>query len=204
MNSRKRVALKLSSLTAESKVTKTQGIIDAMQASGNFPASDMPINYANLQTIVDNLHNAILATNTGTVQSTSVMHEKERMLISAFNVVKAHVEFVANNSVDAQGIILSAGMQVAVSNGSNGVTTLTLEAGGNGKVVIKVPRGPDEKAFVFEASTDGASFTKVKSSTLTKVEISGYTPGSTLYVRYFGINKQGETAISEVKSLIVL
>lgn len=204
MNVRKKSALKLSSLTAESKVTKTQGIIDAMQASGNFPASDMPINYSNLQTIIDNLHNAIIAANAGTVQSTSAMHEQERILISAFNVIKAHVDYVANNSVDAEGVILSAGLQVAALAGSSGVTILTLEAQGNGKVVIKVPRGPDEKAFVFEVSTDGTSFTKVKSSTLTKVEISGYTPGSTIYVRYYAINKQGETALSEIKSTIVL
>ena len=199
-----KAALKLSSLTPESKVTKAQGIIDAMQASGNYPASDMPITYGRLQTLVDNLHNAILASNAGTSTSISTMHEQERILISAFNLIKAHVEFVANNTVDPTSMITSAGLQIAVSGGASGVSELTLETAGNGGVVIKVPRGPDEKAFVFEVSTDGTSFTKVKSSSLTKVTISPYTPGNTIYVRYYAITKVGETAISQVKSIIVL
>ena len=204
MSNRKKAALKLNSLTPESKVTKAQGILDAMQASGNFPANNMPMSYSSLQTIIDNLHNAILATNTGTTTSTSNMHEQERILMSAYNLIKAHVEFVANSSVDASGIIVSAGMQVAVTGGANAVTVLTLEASGNGEVIIKVPRGQDEKAFIFEASTDGTAFSKVRSSTLTKVTISGYSPGSTIYVRYFAINKIGETTTSQVVSAIVL
>src|SRR3989344_8681991 len=119
MSNRKKAALKLNSLTPESKVTKAQGILDAMQASGNFPANNMPMSYSSLQTIIDNLHNAILATNTGTTTSTSNMHEQERILMSAYNLIKAHVEFVANSSVDASGIIVSAGMQVAVTGGAN-------------------------------------------------------------------------------------
>lgn len=204
MITRKKPALKLSSLTPESKVTKAQGIIDAMSASANFPDSTMPMPYATIQTLVNNLQNSILATNAGTTTSTNNMHEQERILISAFNLIKAHVEIVANAHADPVGIILSAGMQVADNGGGSGVTELTLEAAGSGEVVIKVPRGPDEKAFIYEVSLDGTSFTKVRTSTLTKVTVGGYTPGSTLYVRYHAINKLGETPDSMVKTVIVL
>lgn len=204
MSSRVKAALKLSSLTPESKVTKAQGIIDAMQASANFPAADMPINYSNLQSMIDNLHNAIIATNAGTVIATSNMHDAERMLISTFNVIKAHVELVANSLPDPSGVILSANLQVAINGGGSGVTELTLEAIGSGSILIKIPRATDEKAFIYEVSTDGTNFSKVRASTLTKVTIGGYTPASTIYVRYYAINKIGETPVSQVKSIIVL
>src|ERR1700741_920267 len=91
-------ALKLSSLTPESKVTKTEGILDNMENSGNFPNNQMPITYSSGRSLINNLRNAILATNNGTVNSTAVMHEQERILVSAFNLIKAHVDFVANTS----------------------------------------------------------------------------------------------------------
>ena len=50
----------------------------------------------------------------------------------------------------------------------------------------------------------GATFLRVRSSTLTKVTISGYTPGSTIYVRYHAIDKVGETALSGVKGTLGL
>lgn len=203
MSTRLKAAMRLSNLTPDSKVTRAQGIIDAMQASGNFPDNEMTVSYSRLQTLIDNLHNAILATNAGTTSSTTNMHEQERILLSAFNLVKAHVEYVANNSLDAATIITSAGMQVAVTGGANAVTELTLEAIGNGTITVKVPRGKDEKAFIFELSTDGTSFTKIICSALTKVNIANLTPASTVYIRYSAISKTGEGAISQAKSVIV-
>lgn len=204
MNSKQKVALKLSGLTPESKVTKAQGILDAMQASGNFPASDMPISYTKLQSAIDNLHNAILATNSGTPLATSAMHDAERVLINYFNVIKAHVEMLANSLPDAVSVILSAGMQVVVNGGPNAVSELTLEAAGAGNVVVRVPRGKDEKAFVFEISTDGTNFSKLRSSTLTKITIGGYAPGSTISMRYYAIVKTGDTPVSAAKSIMVV
>lgn len=205
MNTRIKAALKLNGLTPESKVTKAQGIINAMQASGNFPAGSMPITYSNLQTIIDNLHTAILATNDGGSSSVSNMHEQERILVGAFNLIKSHVEFVANNNVDPATTITSAGLQVVPNGGFNGVSELTLAAAGNGTVTVRIPRGQDEKAFVFEKSTDGgASFSKAASSSLTKISIGGLQPASTVHVRYYAIGKNGEGAMSQAKYIIVL
>ncbi len=204
MSTRVRAAIKLGSLTPEGKVTKTQGILDAMQASGNFPLSDMPITYSTLQTLVDNLHNAIIATNSGSPSATSNMHEQERVLVNAFNFIKSHVEYVANNTLDPATMIVSAGMQVATQGGANGVTELTLEALGNGKLQVRIPRGTDEKAFVYEISADGATFNKATSSSLTKITISNLQPASTIYIRYYAIGKNGEGAISQVKNVIVV
>ncbi|MCD6066304.1 MAG: hypothetical protein K0S33_1130 [Bacteroidetes bacterium] len=136
--------------------------------------------------MIDNLHNAILTTNSGVAGSTSDMHGKERMLVTAFNLIKAHVEYVANQNPDAETYITSAGMQVMQSGGASPVSELTLDAPGNGVVIVRVPRGIGEKAFVYEMSTDNTGFTKVTSSTLAKITISAQQPGSTLYVHGVG------------------
>ncbi len=200
-----KAVLGLSTLTPADKVVKSQNIKDNMQSSGNFLASSMPITYVILQSFITNLHNAIVAATNGTPTDTAYMHEQERILVVAFNLVKAHVEMVANASgSNAASIITSAGMQVAASGGTNAITELSVTALGNGKVQVRVPRQTGEKAFVFESSTDNATWVEFTSSTETKVTLSGQTPSSTVYVRYYAINKTGKTPYSQSKSAIVL
>lgn len=196
--------LGFSNLSPEGKVIKAQSIKDSMQASGNFAASSMPITYPAIQTIITNLHTAVVTANNGTTTDTSFMHEQERILVSAFNFIKSHVEFVANNASDAATVIVAAGMQVAASGGATGVTTLTLDALGNGILQVRVPRQTDEKAFVYEYSADGTTWVELTSSSLTKVTLASQTPGATIYVRYYGISKTGKGAYSQSKSAIVL
>jgi hypothetical protein len=204
MNSRKKASLKLSSLTPEAKKIKAQSIKDSMQASVNF--TNPPLPYVDVQTLIDDFGASITQANSNgaTAEDTRNMHEQEKLLVSAFNMLKMHVEFVANNSLDPEAVILSAGMQVAINGGANAVAELTLDAGGGGTVVIRVPRGPEEKAFVFEISNDGVSYSRLRSSTLTKVTISGYTAGSTIYIRYFAITKNGDGVVSAAKSVMVV
>lgn len=204
MKTRTRVAMKLNSLSAEGKVTKAQSIKDAMQSSGNFAASTMPISYPAVQTLITNLHSAVVAADNGTTTDTSHMHEQERILISAFNFIKSYVEMVANNNVDPITIIASAGMQVAINGGQNAVTELTLDATGNGTLQVRVPRLTDEKAFVFESSTDGTTWLEFASSTLTKAELKQQAPGTLVYIRYLAINKTGKSAYSTIKNAIVV
>ena|SRR3989344_5983994 len=104
--------------------------------------------------------------------------------------------------LDPATVIISAGLQVASQGGSNGVTELTLSA--DGKLTIRVPRGKNEKAFVYETSSDGATFSKAASSSLTKITINNLIAASTIYVRYYAISKIGESAVSQAKSVIVL
>ena len=197
--------LGLSTLTPSEKVVKSQNIKDNMQSSGNFLASNMPITYLILQNLITNLHNAIVAATNGTPADTAYMREQERMLVVAFNVIKAHVEMVANASgSNAASIITSAGMQVAASGGTNAITELTVTALGNGKMQIRVPRQPGEKAFIFESSADGTTWVEFAVGTETKVSLDNQTPGSTVYIRYYAINKTGKSAYSQSKSAIAL
>ncbi len=197
--------LGLSKLSPADKVIKSQNIKDSMQSSGNFLASNMPITYLILQTLITDLHNAIIAAANGTPTDTAYMHEQERMLVNAFNLIKSHVEMVANNnSANAASIITSAGMQVATLGGSNAVSELTLEALGNGKIKIRVPRQTGEKAFIFESSTDNITWTEVLFSSNTTITLSSQIPVSTIYIRYSAISKTGKGASSQSKSVVVL
>ena len=197
--------LGFSKLSPADKAIKAQNIKDSMQSSGNFLASNMPITYLILQTLITNLHNAIIAATNGTPTDTAYMHEQERMLVNAFNLIKSHVEMVANNnSANAVSIITSAGMQVATLGGSNAVSELTLEASGNGKIKIRIPRQAGEKAFIFESSTDNITWVEVLFSSNTTVTLSNQTPVTTLYIRYSAISKTGKGAYSQAKTVVVL
>jgi hypothetical protein len=200
-----RVALKLSNLSAADKVTTAQNIKDSMQSSGNFPASTMPISYPTLQSYITNLHQANIAAINGTPTDTAYMHEQEHILVSALNFLKSHVEYVANtNSANTASIIASAGMQIASTGGNNVVSELTLEAIGNGKLQIRVPRQTNEKAFVFESSADGVTWVEFASNSLTKITLPNQTPGSTVFIRFSAISKTGKSAYSQAKSAIIL
>jgi hypothetical protein len=197
--------LGLSKLSPSDKVVKAQSIKDSMQSSGNFLASNMPITYLILQNLITNLHNAIVAATNGTPTDTAYMHEQERMLVNAFNLIKSHVEMVANNnSANAASIITSAGLQVAIPGGANGVSELTLEAIGNGKIKIRMPRQTGEKAFIIESSADGITWAEVLYTSNTSVTLANQTPVSTIYVRYSSISKTGKGAYSQAKTVVVL
>ncbi len=197
--------LGLSKLSPADKVIKSQNIKDSMQSSGNFLASNMPITYLILQTLITDLHNAIIAAANGTPTDTAYMHEQERMLVNAFNLIKSHVEMVANNnSANAVSIITSAGMQVATLGGSNAVSELTLEALSNGKIKIRIPRQTGEKAFIFESSTDNITWVEVLFTSNTTITLSNQTPVTTVYIRYSAIGKTGKGAVSQAKSVVVL
>jgi hypothetical protein len=205
MSTHLKAVLGLSKKTPETKVTRSQTILDAMQNSGNFADEDLPVSYSNSQSAIDNFGSAIVAANGINASSadTNRMHEEERQLMGIFNLLRSHVEYVANQTADPASIITSAGMTVATPGGQNAVSDLTLDAPGNGKITVRVPRREGEKAFAFEVSTDGVSFTKVTSSSVTKVTLSGYTYGSTIHVRYYGISKEGEGEMSQSKSVLV-
>ncbi len=205
MNNLIKSVLGFSNLSINDKVTKAQNIKDSMQSSGYFPASSMPITYPAIQTLITNLHNASVVASNGTTADTVYMHEQERVLLSAFNFLKAHIELVANNTTTPNAIITAAGLQVAVNGGNNGVTELTVNAIGNGKLQVSVPRQTSEKAFVYEYSTDGGTtWLELISSSLSKVTLSNQTPGSNISVRYYSISKTGKGAYSQTKSAIIV
>lgn len=206
MKTKSKAVLGIAKMTPEAKVVTTQNIINAMQASGNFPDANMPINYATLQALNTSLHNAIVAANNGNPTATSQMHEEERKLTMAFNLIKMHVEIVSNNAADPDTMILSSGMGLSNNSGLTAVTELTLEAAGNGVVQIRVPRATAEKAFHYQYATaaDPNTWLDICFSTLSKIQLPNQTPGSIVYVRYASITKDGMGAFSASKQIMAV
>ena len=206
MKTKSKAVLGIAKMTPEGKVVTTQNIINAMQASGNFPDANMPIHYAALQTLNTDLHNAIVAANNGSPTATSQMHEEERKLTMAFNLIKMHVEIVSNNATDPDTMILSSGMGLSANSGLTAVTELTLDAIGNGVVQIRVPRATAEKAFYYQYATaaDPNNWQEVCYSTLTKIQLPNQTPGAVVHIRYASISKDGIGAFSASKQIMAV
>jgi len=206
MKTKSKAVLGIAKMTPEGKVVTTQNIINTMQASGNFPDASMPISYAALQTLNSDLHNAIIAANGGSPTATSEMHEQERKLTMAFNLIKMHVEIVSNNTTDPDTMILSSGMGLSANSGQSAVTELTLTAIGNGVVQIRVPRATPEKAFCYQyaTATDPTNWQNIGFYSVSKIQLPNQTPGSMVSVRYASITKEGMGAFSASKQIMAV
>ena len=204
MNTRLKAALKMSSLSPESKVTKAQFIIASMQASNYFPAAGLPFPYASATTAINNLNAAILTAATGTIGTLSNMHEKERLLTSIFNIYRSYVEMIANNSADPKTMIEAAGMTATNTGGNTPVSELTLTPLGNGVIAIAVPRQAGEAAFIYQYSSDaGITWQDFMYSKIASVQLANQTPGANLHFRFAAISKT-KGAFSNAKSTFVL
>ena len=205
MNSKLKAALKMSTLTPDGKVTTGQNIINSIQANATyFPVASLPLPLASLQTGITNLHNAIIATGSGMAGTTSNMHEKERLVLSLFNLMRAYVEMQANNTTNPQTIIEAAGMVAVSITGGAPVTELTITALGNGTMQISAPRQKGEVSFIYQYSNDnGATWLEIDCSKLATIYQKNQTPASTLLYRFAAVGKT-KGAFSQVKSAIVL
>lgn len=205
MSTKFKAALKMSNMSPDDKVTTGTNIVNSITAApAYFPASSLPIPLASLTACVNNLHTAILGTASGTAGSISNMHEKERILLSMFGVLRAWVEMQANNTADPKTVIEAAGMTAVQGNGGSSVTELTITALGNGEMQVSVPRSTGEAAFIYEYSGDGGTtWAEFTCSKLATVSLKGQTPASTLLFRYTPIGKT-RGATSQSKSAIVL
>lgn len=205
MNLKLKAALNMSSLSPDGKVTLGQNIINSIVAAPTyFPTTSLPLPLASATAALNNLHNSILATASGAQGSISNMHEKERIVVSMFNVLRAYIEMQANNTTDPQTVIEAAGMTVNKGGGNSAVAELTIIPLGNGVMQVSVPRNTGEKAFVYYYSSDGGNtWLEFECSALATVELKNQTPASTLQFKYAPITKT-KGGFSQVKSAIVL
>lgn len=206
MKTKAKAALGFSKLNPEGKVVRAQSIVDDMQNSGNFPDATLPINYASLQGLVNNLHTAVVQSENGNTASTSRMHEEERKLMMAFNLIKMHVEMVSNATTDPESFILSSGMALSTNSGQSPVSDLSLEALGEGVIQIRVPRHAGDKAFCYQYAlgSDPNNWQLIGYNSLSKIRYSGQAAGTTLLVRYAPIGKVGLGAFSSAKQIMVI
>jgi hypothetical protein len=206
MKTKAKAVLGFSRLNPEGKVVRSQSIVDDMQSSGNFPDASLPISYVNLQALVTNLHNAVVLAEHGSSADTSRMHDDERKLMMAFNLIKMHVEMVSNATTDPDSYILSSGMVLGANSGQNAVSDLSLEALGEGVVQIRVPRHAGDKAFCYQYAllSSPDNWLNIGFNSLSKIRYSDQTPGTVILVRYAPIGKTGLGAFSSAKQIMVV
>jgi hypothetical protein len=204
MTTKFRAAHKMASLNPQGKVTKADAGFTMMKNSGNFPDADWPIPPVSVQKAITDLSTAITAAANGVPGGVSNMHEKERVLMSVFNLMRSYVELTANNTADPKTIIESAGMVAYTTVNSGPLTDMKLTAEAGGTVTIEVPRMAGEVAFVYQLSSDaGVTWTTVESSKLAQLKVKGLSPGSILHFRFAAIGKvQG--VFSQSKSVVVV
>ena len=205
MTTKLKAALNMSKLSPDGKVTTGQNIINSIVASPTyFPTTSLPLPMASATAAITNLHNAILATASGSQGSISNMHEKERIVLSVFNVIRAYVEMQANNTTDPQTVIEAAGMTVNKGGGGSPVTELTIVPLGNGILQVSVPRNTGDKAFMYYYSNDGGNtWLEFECSSLATIQLKNQTPASTLQFKFAPIGKT-KGGYSQVKTAIVL
>ncbi len=205
MNTKFKAALKMNALTPDGKVNKAQAVVASIQAATTyFPANGLPIPLASITASINNLHNAIYSASNGVAGGVSNMHDKEKILLSQCNLLRAYVEMVAHASLDPKTVIEAAGMQAVISAGYSAVTELTITALGNGAMQVSVPRNTGEAAFIYQYSTDGGTtWLELNYSKLATITLNNQTPATVLHFRYAPISKT-KGAFSQIKSGIVL
>lgn len=199
-----KAALGMSKLNPDGVVTKGKNNLTLMNTAPAFAGISWPIPLGTADAALNDLHDSIILAANGTPGSVSNMHEKQRIVVSVFNVFKPFVEMIANNTADPKTVIESVGMSAVVLGGSTPVTDLTVTAIGNGTVEISVPRQAGETAFIYQFSSDGGStWQDVEFSKLATIQHKNQTPASTLRYRFAAIAKT-KGGFSQSKSVIVV
>jgi hypothetical protein len=199
------VVLKMTGLSIPEKIERSRFIVTSMTGNGNFPTPSPALDAITTCTI--NLEIASLASEGGGVDDTANMHAKELLLELALKSLTAYVEEIANsNPLDAETIILSAGMGVKAPGGRSSKDFEVTPTGNTDEVKLSIRSSP-RATFIFQMTTDvgnPASWTAIGRSTRATMVKSGLTSGTRYYFRSAMIEKNGQNPWSDVKSCVAL
>ena len=189
----------------EKKIVKTRFIVTSMTGNANFGTPSPTL--ATITTNVNALEAAHIAAKGGGKDDTANMRAKEAVLDLSLKLLGYYVEIIASaNPANAEAIILSAGMDVR-GKGGNKVRGFEVSATGNiGEVRLQregVIRGSYEYQMSIDISTD-ANWQRIYSGTRNRFVKSGLASGTRYYFRAAGIDKNGLSPWSSVKTMIAL
>lgn len=142
MNTFVKAALNMSSLNPDGKVTIGENIVLQMQASPYFDPASLPLPYLSVSGALAGLHTSIITAGSGAPGAISNVHKKEQVVVSIFNLLRAYVEMVANDTSDPKTVIESAGMTVRIGAGGTAVSEPTLTAIGREPSKCRCPACP--------------------------------------------------------------
>ncbi|MBI1769502.1 MAG: fibronectin type III domain-containing protein [Bacteroidetes bacterium] len=199
------VKMGLSQMPIEKKIVKTRFIVASMTGNANFGTPSPTL--ATITTNVNALEAASIAAKGGGKDDTANMRAKEAVLDLSLKLLGYYVEGIASaNPANAEAIILSAGMDVR-GKGGNFARGFEVSATGNiGEVRLQregVSRGSYEYQMSIDISTD-ANWQRIYSGTRARIVMSGLVSGTRYYFRAAGIDKNGLSPWSSVKTMIAL
>ncbi len=194
----------LSRLPIPRKITKARYVVVSMTGNANFTTPNPPL--ATVTTNVDDLEAAKIAADGGGPDDTANMHAKEAVLDMSLKLLGAYVEDVANvNPLNAEAIILSAGMEVK-GKGGNVIQDFDVRTTDNPGEVKLQRKGVDRGTYEFQMCMDPsveANWQKIYQGTRGRIVKNGLTSATKYFFRAAAIDKNGPSAWSDVKSILV-
>lgn len=195
--------MKLGKLSITEKIAKGRFIVTSMTGNANFttPSPALTVITAN----VNALETASIISEGGGVDDTAAMHAKELTFDLSLKSLAAYVEGIANaNPLNAEAIILSAGMEVKVPtvHTAKEFNVAATENPGEIKMSTKaVPRSTCIFQMCMDTSSE-SNWQTIAQSTRAKFVKSGLTSGTRYYFRVGVIDKNGMSAWSNVLNCI--
>ena len=199
------VKMGLSHLPIEKKIVKTRFIVTSMTGNANFGTPTPTL--ATITTNVNALEAACVAAKGGGKDDTANMRAKEAVLDLSLKLLGYYVEGIASASpANAEAIILGAGMDVKGKGGNFGRGFEVSATGNVGEVRLQregVSHGTYEYQMSIDSSND-VNWQRIYSGTRNRFVKSGLVSGTRYYFRAAGIDKNGMSQWSSVKTMIAL
>ena len=189
----------------EKKIVKTRFIVTSMTGNANFgtPSPTLAI----ITTNVNALEAASIAAKGGGKDETANMRAKEAVLDLSLKLLGYYVEIIASaNPANAEAIVLSAGIDLR-SKGGNFMHGFEVSATGNVGEVRLQREGVGHGTYEYQMSIDismDANWHRIYSGTRNRFVKSGLVSGTRYYFRAAGIDKNGLSPWSAVKTMIAL
>ena len=200
---RKTVALLLSKKSVPQIITDSSHYVSCMTGNANFPNPSPTL--ATLSINIANVKAAYLTSLSGAKGTKGLMYAELKTLEISLKLLAAYVEANANvDTVNAENIILSAGMQVKKASVRK-PKVFNVKAGRIEGDVILNSKAVKRGAYIYQMTTNPAqstSWTDVYQGLHVKCLITGLTLGLTYYFRVVVIDKNGKGAWSHVLSYI--
>jgi hypothetical protein len=199
------VKLGLARLPIAQKITKGRLVVTSMTGNANFTTPNPTL--ATITTNVNALETAKIAADSGGPDDTANMYAKEAVLDMALKLLSAYVEGIANvNPLNAEAIILSAGMEVK-GKGGNVIHDFDVQTTNNpGEVKLK-RRGVGRGTYEFQMCTDPAveaNWQTIYRGTRGRITKNGLTSAVKYFFRAVAIDKNGPSSWSDVKGVMAI
>ena len=205
------VALKLDRKTIPQLIVFAQTVVEKMGISTYFTAPGVMIDpeLAEVTTATEEVDEAAVAAETGGKQETAELHVKVTILKNLLTQLGHFVEDFANETpVDAEAIVLSAGMEVKDDNQAVGPLgqpqDVTIDAEKNGDLVIDCEKLEGANAYLFRArkTSDAPDAWFMKGefesvSTASKFTWDGLEAGVEYEIQVAGIGAAGRGSWSD-------